>query len=135
MNINQKLPSRFDAVPEFSASVIEQLCQELSLTETEIFDIKLVLEESLTNAIKHGNHMDSDLFVEVSIVTEGRNLVITVKDQGQGFDVSRVPDPTQKEQLMKTSGRGVYLMRKLMDEVRYCDGGHTIIMTKLFNSR
>ncbi len=130
MIISQKIPSQFNAVPPFISTVIHALEQEFSLTEEEVFDIKLVLEEALTNAIKHGNRLHSDLTVGVSVVTQGNSLLIDVKDQGKGFDANAVPDPTSQDKLMKTSGRGVFLIKKLMDDVSFYDEGRGIRMVK-----
>ena len=134
MNISEQLPSRFDAVPPFIATVVKRLQTEFPLSEQDIFDIKLVLEESLTNAIKHGNQLKTHLSVDVSVMTEQNCLIMTVKDQGSGFDVNCVPDPTAQDKLMRTSGRGVFLIKKLMDEVRYANYGRELTMVKRFKA-
>ena len=130
MNITRKLPSRFEVVPQFISVVIDRLKKEFPLTEDEIFQIKLALEESLINAIKHGNKLNPDLTVDVTVTSQENRLTITVQDQGEGFDHTKVPDPTTKEKMMRTSGRGVFLIKKIMDEVIFFDAGRGIRMVK-----
>ena len=124
------LSSRFDAIAPCMKDILSQLQKEFSLDEETMFNIKLALEESLTNAIKHGNKLNSALNVDVTVFSEASRLTIKVKDQGQGFNFQNVPDPTQKDRLLMASGRGVFLIRKLMDEVIYSDGGREISMVK-----
>ena len=136
MNIEKILPSRFEAIAEFITTLFDSLKTETSLTQEEAFDIKLALEESITNAIKHGNRFDPQRKVLIDVELLGGLLTIKVKDQGDGFDADKVPDPTKKDKLMKTSGRGVFLIKKIMDEVRFADGGREICMAKkLSNTR
>ena len=133
MQIFQKLPSRVDTTLPFISKVIDQLQKECPLNEEDIFSIKLVLEESLINAIKHGNKSQPDLTVDVKVSFQNDFLTIKIKDYGQGFDADTIPDPTTDERLMKTSGRGVFLIKKLMDEVSFHDGGREIWMVKKMN--
>ena len=126
------LSSDVAKVQQTSRGVISFL-GSLNLTTEAKFDIRLCLEEALINAIKHGGAKIEGAEVDVE-ATNGA-IRITIDDHGKGFDVKQIEDCTKEKNLFRDSGRGVYLMRKLMDEVRYCDGGHTIITTKLFNSR
>ena len=132
MNISQQLPSRLDSIPGFISKAINELQEEFPLNEDDVFQLRLALEESLTNAIKHGNKLDPNLKVNVSIISQGDRLTIEVKDEGQGFDFNSVPDPTIKENVLMPSGRGVFLMRKIMDEVSFLDGGRRVRMVKTF---
>lgn len=132
MHISEKLPSRVDLILHFISSVVEQLQKECLMNEEDLFSIKLALEESLINAIKHGNKFHPDLTVDVSVSFQKDCLMIKIKDHGQGFDANTIPDPTTDERLMKTSGRGIFLIKKLMDEVSFHDGGSEIWMVKKF---
>ena len=129
MKIIEKMPSRLESIPGFISGLLEKM-KPLTVSEEEIFGIKLSLEESLVNAIKYGNKMNPGLFVEVSIEAKDDVLSISVKDQGQGFDFENILDPTKEENLERTSGRGIFLIKSLMDEVRFCDGGSKIMMKK-----
>lgn len=102
----------------------------LPLEEEEVFNIRLSLEEALINAIKHGNKLNPDIFVQVSAQKEGGSLVIKVTDLGRGFDFNNIADPTRPENLTKLNGRGIFLIKKLMDKVEFLDCGRTIKMVK-----
>lgn len=94
-------------------------------------DIEIALREALTNAMVHGNHADPEKHVDIvcRCGLDG-SVDITIRDQGDGFDSRALPDPTAGQNLMSAHGRGVYLMRALMDEIRYAEGGATIHMRK-----
>ena len=133
MTIQEKLPSRLEVVPGFIASVIEKI-KHLSFNEEEVFGIRLSLEEAIVNAIRHGNKLNAGLAVEVTVKVQENCLVITVKDQGEGFDFKNTPDPTKTDNRHKPSGRGIFLIRKMMDRVRYSDCGRRLEMTKCFKT-
>jgi len=98
--------------------------------EAATFAIKLALEEGLNNAIKHGNGYDPAKQVDVRFDVNADRAVITITDQGGGFDPSTVPDPTADENLEKPCGRGIMLMRAYMDEVRFNEKGNRIRLMK-----
>lgn len=131
MHISLKLPSQLEVVPDFLITLEEKL-EELSLEKKDIFDIKLCLNEALVNAIKHGNKFNPKLYVAVDIEGDHRRLTVSVEDEGQGFDFNNVPDPTKPDKLEGKSGRGVFLIKKLMDEVDFFDCGRRIRMVKFF---
>jgi len=95
-----------------------------------MFAIKLALEESLNNAIKHGNGYDPAKTVDVRFDIDPERVVITITDEGGGFDPAGVPDPTADENLEKPCGRGIMLMRAYMDEVTYNQTGNQVRMVK-----
>ena len=99
-------------------------------SEASVFAIKLALEEGLTNAIRHGNGSDPAKKVEVAFDVDANRAVITITDQGKGFDPAAVPDPTADENLEKPSGRGIMLMRAYMDQVSYNQRGNQVVMVK-----
>ena len=94
------------------------------------FAIRLALEEGLNNAIRHGNGFDPHKVIEVVYDVDDRQAVITITDQGRGFDPRQVPDPTADENLEKPCGRGIMLMRAYMDEVQFCRGGQQVRLIK-----
>ena len=94
------------------------------------FAIKLALEEGLNNAIRHGNGSDIRKSIQLSYDITGSRVVITIADEGAGFQLDDVPDPTIDENLEKPSGRGIMLMRAYMDEVRFNKRGNRIRMVK-----
>jgi len=131
MIISEKIPSQLDLIPDFIHNFMEKI-KVLSLGHDEIFDIKLSLEEALVNAIKHGNKMNLNQVVEFQADITDSQLVIKVTNAGPGFDFTSIPNPTEKDRLEKTSGRGIFLIKKLMDKVEFSDCGRTIKMVKFF---
>lgn len=131
MHISEKLPSSIEVISEFASKLIEKI-RHLNITEDEVFHIRLSLEEALINAIKHGNKRNPHLFVEVNVEIQDDHLTIEVRDQGKGFDFNHLPDPTMPDKLQKNSGRGVFLIKNLMDKVDFSEGGRSLKMTKFF---
>ena len=93
-------------------------------------DIEVALYEVLANAVIHGNHEDPGKQVRVSCRCGTDEVSIIVRDKGQGFDIGQVPDPTSSEHIKSGHGRGICLMRTLMDEVRFEGGGTVVYMRK-----
>jgi len=94
------------------------------------FAIKLALEEALINAVKHGNQHDENKTVTVRYAVNAERAVIIIRDEGAGFAVGSVPDPTLPERLTLPTGRGIMLMRAYMDEVCYRDEGREVYLMK-----
>ncbi len=95
------------------------------------FEIETALREALANAIRHGCKLDPTKDVQCCVTCDASGeVVIVVRDPGAGFDLDAVPDPMSSENKMRASGRGVFLINELMDEVRYADGGREIRMRK-----
>jgi len=111
-------------------TAILPVLENLGYGERIIFAVKLALEEAVINAIKHGNELDDTKRVTVSFSVDENRAVISVADEGEGFDPNALPDPTAEDYLMATSGRGVALIRAYMDEVRFNDKGTEITMIK-----
>lgn len=128
------LPSHIEAVGAAAAAVAE-FVQSCGVGEEAAFGIDMAVREAVTNAMVHGNQEDETKSVEVVFNCMGNALEIEVKDQGEGFDPTAVPDPTDPVNILKTSGRGIFLMRSFMDEVEWLarpDGGTTVRMVKRF---
>ena len=98
-------------------------------------DIEMALHEALANAVIHGNGENSckRIYVECRCYMDGE-VSITVRDEGRGFDSSTLLDPTSSENLLFTHGRGIYLMKTLMDEVSFEEGGAVVMMRKKSNA-
>lgn len=103
---------------------------ELGFSEADKFAIKLALEESLVNAIKHGNKFDQSKQVTVTWDISDKFAKFSITDEGEGFLPEKVPDPTCDENLLRPCGRGLMLMRAYMDEVSYNDPGNQVHMVK-----
>jgi len=94
-----------------------RMAAEAGFGDEEIMKISMAVREAAVNAVLHGNAYDPAKKVILAFERTGRDLVITVRDQGRGLDMSKVPDPLAPENLMKTSGRGIFLIRSFMDVV------------------
>ena len=111
----------------------EHLIEEVGFSADDSYWLVTAVREAVTNAVIHGNEEQPGKHVEISFVLHTDRICITVTDQGAGFDPSQLPDPVSKEHLMDASGRGVFLMEQLMDEVTYTfpdSGGTTLTMMK-----
>lgn len=117
-------------------SVSDHLCKEVGLDEDAIHWVGVAVRESVANAIKHGNKGDvgKKVFVEFDTTADpAPSLAIRVRDQGTGFDPEEVADPLAPENLLKGSGRGIFLIRSFMDDVvlqRAPEGGMEMRMIK-----
>ncbi len=107
----------------------------LAGSQEDASKIKLVLEEAITNAMRHGNKLERSTTVKVSIVADEKKIELDVHDMGGGFNFRNLPDPTKKDGVHKSSGRGVFLMRKFMDKVKFYDGGSGVRMSRKFKER
>lgn len=126
------LPSRIASIDE-AASAVADAARRFGLPDEAIFGVELSVREAVTNAVLHGNRQDESVPVEVGVLSAGPELVITVRDRGEGFDPAQVADPTSEENLLKANGRGILFMRTFMDDVRWephPDGGTVVRMTK-----
>ena len=88
------------------------------------------MREALANAIVHGNHEDPRKHVHVTCRCKPDEVSIAVKDEGQGFDINKIEDPTSPENVGDVYGRGIYLMKAFMDEVRFEQGGAVVRIRK-----
>jgi len=95
-----------------------------------VSDVEIALREALANAIIHGNHEDHRKHVHITCRCEPDEVSIAVKDEGKGFDTNNLPDPTTPENIGSVHGRGIHVMKALMDEVRFEEGGVVVHMRK-----
>lgn len=127
-----KFPSRIEAVGEAAAAVSEFM-NRLDVAEDVAFGVDMAVREAVTNAVIHGNKLDEAKVVKVKLTTTPEGFKISVHDQGTGFNPKDVPDPTRDENILKTSGRGIFFMRNFMDVVEWSadpQGGTSVRMIK-----
>jgi len=91
-------------------------------------NLRVGLAEALANAMEYGNCQDPSKRVKVEVAFQGSTITAKVTDQGSGFDPLAVPDPTLRCNLHKEEGRGIFLMRKLLDEVHFNDQGNSVTL-------
>jgi len=126
----ESTPNNLITVEEF----VNYFSVELGLDREKINGLLLAVTEATTNAIIHGNKNNKLKMVRIYVFVDGQTVTIKIKDEGKGFDPSIVPDPTDPENLLKDSGRGLYLMRVYMDGLSYNktnEGTETILTLKL----
>lgn len=128
--LNLVIPATPASIPAVSEGV-RQLLQGKGWSDDELMPVELALDEALANAIRHGCRNDPTKHVQCVVSTDATGeVVIVVRDPGPGFDVEKVPDPLATPNLLKPSGRGVYLINQLMDKVEFADGGRELVMQK-----
>jgi len=133
IEVNIKVPNQtryLSLIGKIGEDVARALKRFRGDREELAYHINLVLTEAMSNAIRHANEGDPEKVVHVTIVIEDQDLTIRVYDQGQGFDVCSTAAPEFKN--LDEHGRGIYIIRSLMDRVTYseCRGGHVLEMVK-----
>ena len=122
------LGSSLESIDEVE-TLLSEVKEEFMITEENYNHIWIVLNEAVTNAIKHGNKYDTTKKVRLSVTTKDhRYLCFKVRDEGEGFDFTNVPDPTSPERIAEPNGRGVFLINKLADMAEYTNNGSTVEM-------
>jgi len=97
----------------------EQMAKKAGVDEDEVFRIAMAVREAAVNAVLHGNSYDPDKRITASFENTGESLVIRIADQGKGLNPETLPDPLAPENLLRGSGRGIFLIRSFMDEVHF----------------
>ena len=114
-------------------SLVENFIDEISIALSIVSDLygNLLIStiEAVTNAIVHGNDNNPDKFVRINVESDDKKITVTVSDEGEGFDVSVVPDPTKPNYIEQPNGRGIFLMRNLADKVKFEKNGSVVILT------
>jgi serine/threonine-protein kinase RsbW len=115
----------------------QRIAAELGFDQEDTMRIAMAVREAAVNAVLHGNAYDPKKKMTAAFENTGGSLVITITDQGPGLDLNTIPDPLAPENLMKQSGRGIFLMRSFMDEVRVrlTEPGTEVTMIKSLGSR
>ena len=108
---------------------IDETTSELGISPDNYGKILVSTLEGVNNAILHGNRSDPEKKVEIEISFKGNELKIKITDEGKGFIAKKLPDPTVPENLESLNGRGVYLMSKLADKIKFTKKGNSVTMT------
>ena len=107
-----------ESVGEIEAAA-EKLAVEDGLDEDDLFRFTMAIREAAVNAVLHGNDYDPSKRVTASFENTGKSIVITIADEGKGLDPDTLPDPLAPENLLRGTGRGIFLIRSFMDEVHF----------------
>jgi serine/threonine-protein kinase RsbW len=126
------LPSELEVLDSVDQAT-QKYCKLAGLEEDIALMVAMAAIEAVTNAVLHGNKLSDDKKVAVRYEWEPGQFRMTVSDEGEGFDLGCIPDPTDPERCMASSGRGIYIMREVMDSVEFDiskENGTTVTMTK-----
>ena len=111
-------------------TLTEQVAKDLSLNTDQKNNLAIAVTEAVGNAIIHGNKKNPEKKVSIEIVSDKNQIEIIVRDEGEGFDPNKIQDPLLPENLMKESGRGIFILSELMDKVdfKFSEKGTTLKM-------
>jgi serine/threonine-protein kinase RsbW len=129
--VSYTLDSTLDTVDHAEENAT-RIATELGFGEDEVMQISMAVREGAVNAVLHGNQYAPDKKVTLAFERTGDDLVITIRDQGKGINLTEIPNPLAPENLLKTSGRGIFLMRSFMDvvEIRPSQTGTEVKLIK-----
>lgn len=128
VEISIRVPTDLDVVEE-TVDLVARHCLASGIAPRAArFNLRVALCEALANAILYGNQLDPDKRVEVRVEVDGNLLALYVRDEGDGFDPRNLPDPTDTEHVDMEQGRGLFLIRQMVDEVHFNDRGNSICM-------
>jgi anti-sigma regulatory factor (Ser/Thr protein kinase) len=129
--LNMVVPARPAEIGTVTEGVVRVLRDAAHVDESKQLAIELALQEALANAIRHGCKGDPEKQVQCCVTCEATgDVLIVVRDPGEGFDVDSVPNPLEEANLLKGSGRGIFLINQLMDEVQFANRGREVTMRK-----
>lgn len=130
------VPSTSDQL-EVIDNVVEAMAGEMGFGKDAIADLGICVTEAVMNAIEHAHQDQPELMVDLTIECYADRMKVSVRDHGPGFDEAAVPDPTAPENVLNLGGRGLMIMRAMMDEVEvksYADGTEISMVKKLVDS-
>lgn len=124
--VERFLESTLDSV-DSAEELTVGAAQRAGFDDDDLMKIGMAVRESMVNAVVHGNRYNANKKVRLSVGRNAARFTVRIADQGEGFDFERLPDPLAPENLMRTSGRGIFLIRSFMDEfeIRRLDSGGT----------
>jgi len=132
-NWREKIEFEVPGLISLMHSILDYLMKRVAksgIVNLENSNLFIALDEAFVNAVKHGNKYDSAKLVRITAEVSTKEARFTIEDEGEGFNVAEIPDPTDTENLFKASGRGVLIIHNVMDEVRYNERGNRLEMVK-----
>ena len=127
--IEETLVGDSPAAQELQDRIIASM-EEFAYSDRDLFVMRLAIEEAVVNAIKHGNKRDPNKRVFVRCQVDAQKVWLQIEDEGDGFVLAEVPDPTAEENLDKPSGRGIRLMESFLTSIDYNDKGNCVTLVK-----
>jgi serine/threonine-protein kinase RsbW len=133
--VSYRMESTLESVNK-AEETADRIAAQAGIDEDTRSGISMAVREAMINAVLHGNAYDANKRVNLTLEHKGQELIVTITDEGTGFVPEEVPDPLAPENLLKGSGRGIFLMRAFMDEVRFrkLNPGTEIILIKRLQS-
>jgi len=134
--ITQRIEITFETLLEsvdLAESVVMRVSEASGFDEEDVHKIGMAVREGVINAYNYGNQQDRNKKIRMTLEFEPERMIVYVLDQGKGFELTEIPDPLAEENLLRTSGRGLLLMRAFMDEFsihRGPGGGAQLVMAK-----
>lgn len=126
------LTSRFENI-EVAERALRDLFDQVGCDGDDLYWVVTALREALANAVKHGNRSQPERRIYIDYTVDDSEVTIRVEDEGEGFDPAVIPDPTDAENLLRPSGRGIFYMQQFMSHVEFGqapNGGTSVIMVK-----
>jgi serine/threonine-protein kinase RsbW len=127
-SIKISIPSLIDNI-KIVESFIDNAREKYTINEDIYGNIMISVTECVTNAIVHGNKMDINKKVDLELHLDDNHVEFVIIDEGKGFDFDHLIDPTAPENLEKTGGRGIFIMKHLADGIKFEDNGRKTILT------
>jgi serine/threonine-protein kinase RsbW len=133
--VSYRMESTLESVNK-AEEMADRVAAQAGIDEDTRSGVSMAVREAMINAVLHGNAYDPGKRVNLTLEQNGKELIVTIVDEGHGFVPEEVPDPLAPENLLKESGRGIFLMRAFMDEVRFrkLNPGTEIILIKRLRS-
>ena len=113
-----EVPSDPDKMPAIEEFVLN-IAREVKLHSSKHNNLALAVAEASSNSIIHGNKANKNKKVLITVRVNDKQMIITFKDEGKGFDPAKIPDPTDPENILKESGRGIHIMKSFLSELKY----------------
>jgi serine/threonine-protein kinase RsbW len=129
----KKVKSDPELLPELDEYLMN-IAKEAGLDEDKFNNLSLSFSEAASNSIKHGNKNDANKKIQITVKVSDSQMRIIIKDEGKGFDIKDVPDPTKEENILKDNGRGIHIMRSFLENLSYNftpEGTETILVLNL----
>lgn len=114
----KEIPSDPELLPELEEFIVH-LAKESNLREDKLNSLALSFSEAASNSVVHGNKLDKNKKVKITVKVDNSTFSVIIKDEGNGFNLDSVPDPTRPENILKDSGRGIHIMRSFLDKLYY----------------
>jgi serine/threonine-protein kinase RsbW len=127
-SIKISIPSLIENI-QIIESFIDNAKEDFEINDDLYGNIMISVTECISNAIVHGNQSDSSKLVHLELQLEPGLLRCSIEDEGNGFDFNQLPDPTDPENIEKVGGRGIFLMKRLSDEVKFEEGGKKTVLS------